>query len=140
MRVGIEGSLFFKRSSGVGHYAKRLTAAASKLDSDVDFEIVRHWIPLKKFQPPIRPTKHLSYRLVKWFPPMVYYQVFKRLNWFLPYDLIALRKYDAFLFYNFVAFPVKKITTSEPMRPLEPVTRTFMGEILGEYSAQGKLP
>jgi hypothetical protein len=41
---------------------------------------------------------------------------------------------------NFVVFPVKKITTLESMRPLEPVTRTFMGEILGEFSAQGKLP
>src|ERR1035437_9196758 len=112
MRVGIEGSLFFKQSSGVGNYAKRLTETASKLESDVDFEILRHWIPFKKRRPPIKPNGHLRYRLVKWFPPMVYYQAFKRLNWFLPYDLIALRNYDAFLFFNFVAFPVRKRTKS----------------------------
>jgi glycosyltransferase involved in cell wall biosynthesis len=107
-RVGLEGSLFFKRSSGVGYYAKRLTEAAVRQDSDIDFEIVRHWLPGRKFSPPIKPTAHLSYRLVKWFPPMIYYQVFKRLNWFLPYDLVALRNYDAFLFFNFIAFPVRK--------------------------------
>jgi glycosyltransferase involved in cell wall biosynthesis len=112
MKVGIEGSLFFKRSSGVGYYAKRLTEAAARQDSEIDFEIVRHWLPGRKFTPPIKPTAHLSYRLIKWFPPMVYYQVFKRLNWFLPYDLIALKNYDAFLFFNFIAFPVRKRTKS----------------------------
>ena len=112
MKVGIEGSLFFKRSSGVGHYAKELIAAASELDSDINFEIVRHWLPFKKLQAPIPTNNHLSYRLVKWFPPMIYYQVFKRLDWFLPYDFVAAKKYDAFLFFNFIAFPLRKRTKS----------------------------
>src|SRR5581483_8917865 len=101
--VGIEGSLFFKRSTGVGHYAKSLVGAASTIDSDIDFEIVRHWLFFKKFNAPIKPTPHLRYRLVRWFPPMVYYQLFKRLPRFLPYDWTALKKYDAFLFFNFIA-------------------------------------
>ncbi len=112
MRVGIEGSLFFKPGTGVGHFAKRLIKAASQLDSDLDFEIIRHRLPLQSFQPPLPPNQHLHYRLVRWFPPMVYYQVFKRLNWFIPYDLIALRKYDAVLFLNFIAFPLLKKTKS----------------------------
>ncbi|HSX17894.1 MAG TPA: glycosyltransferase family 1 protein [Candidatus Saccharimonadales bacterium] len=112
MKVGIEGSLFFKRSSGVGYYAKRLIEAATKKDSDINFEIVRHWLVFKKFKPPLKPSSRLSYRLVKWFPPIIYYQVFKRLNWFIPYDLVALRKYDAFLFFNFIAFPLRKNTKS----------------------------
>jgi glycosyltransferase involved in cell wall biosynthesis len=111
-QVGIEGSLFFKRSTGVGLYAKNLTRAASKIESDVNFEIVRHWLPFKHFTAPLPANNHLSYRLVKWFPPMVYYQVFKRLDWFLPYDLIAMKHYDSILFFNFIAYPVRKKTKS----------------------------
>jgi len=112
MRVGIEGSLFFKRASGVGYYAKTLVAAASKLDSDVNFEVVRHVLPWRKPDPPIKPTRHLDYRFVRWFPPAVYYQIFKRLNWFIPYDIVADRHYDAFLFFNFIAFPLRRRTKS----------------------------
>jgi glycosyltransferase involved in cell wall biosynthesis len=112
MKVGIEGSLFFKRSTGVGHYAKSVIEATSKVDSDVDFEIVRHWLPFKKFRAPIKPTTHLHYRLVKWFPPAVYYQLFKRFPWSFPYDWIALKKYDAFIFFNFIAFPLSRRTKS----------------------------
>jgi len=110
MRVGVEGSLFFKPRTGVGQYAYKLTEAASKIDSPVRLEIVRHYLPFRKFTPPIAPTKQLSYRLVRWFPPAVYFQVFKRLGWFLPYDLISLRKYDTFLFFNFVDFPLRRKT------------------------------
>jgi len=112
MKVGIEGSLFFKRSSGVGLYAKELTKAAVALSQDVDFEIVRHVLPLNSPALPIAPSNHLHYRLVRWFPPVVYYQSFKRLGWFLPYDLFAARRYDAFLFFNFIAFPLRKHTKS----------------------------
>src|SRR5581483_5153635 len=112
MKVGVEGSLFFKPSSGVGHMAKRLVKAAAQLDHDLTFEIVRHRLPGQKFRPPLPPSKNLKYRLVKWFPPMVYYQIFKRLNWFIPYDWIALQKYDAFLFFNFIAFPLSRNTKS----------------------------
>jgi len=111
-RVGIEGSPLFGNRTGIGQFAKRLTTAASKANSDVSFEIIRHWPPLKKFKPPIPPNSHLSYRLVKWFPPAVYFQIFKRLGWFLSYDTIALRRYDVMFFYNFVAFPVRKNTIS----------------------------
>jgi glycosyltransferase involved in cell wall biosynthesis len=107
-KVAIEGSLFFKRPTGVGHYAKSLIEAASTLDSEVDFEIVRHWLFFKKFQAPIAPAKHLHYRLIKWFPPMVYYQFFKRLSWIFPYDWTALKKYDAVLFFNFISYPLSK--------------------------------
>jgi glycosyltransferase involved in cell wall biosynthesis len=107
-KIAIEGSLFFKRPTGVGHYAKSLVQAASTLDSDVNFEIVRHWLFFKKFQAPIPPTKHLHYRLVKWFPPMVYYQSFKRLPWIFPYDWTAFKKYDAVLFFNFISYPLSK--------------------------------
>lgn len=112
MKVGIEGSLFFKRSTGVGHYAKSVIGAASKINSEIEFEIVRHYLPFKKFSAPIPPTKNLRYRLVRWFPPAVYYQAFKRLPWFVPYDWIALKKYDVFLFFNFIAFPLSKKTKS----------------------------
>jgi glycosyltransferase involved in cell wall biosynthesis len=108
MRVGIEGSLFLKRSTGVGYYAKMLTQAAAQVDSEVKFEIVKHVFPWSKPVPPLIPNEHLGYRFVRWFPPAVYYQVFKRLNWFIPYDLIALRRYKVFLFFNFTVFPVRR--------------------------------
>ncbi|MEX2006660.1 MAG: glycosyltransferase family 1 protein [Candidatus Saccharimonadales bacterium] len=107
-RIGIEGSPFFGSPTGIGQYARRLITAASKLGSDTHFEIIRHWLPFKELRPPIAPNQRLSYRLVKWFPPAVYFQTFKRLGWFLPYDAIALRRYDAMLFFNFVVFPVRK--------------------------------
>lgn len=110
IKIGLEGSLFFKQGSGVGRYANELIKAASKIDSDESFEIVRHYLPGKKFVPPIKPTKNLGYRLVRWFPPAVYFQVFKRLGWFAPYDLLALKKYDFFIFFNFVAFPLRRKT------------------------------
>ncbi len=110
IKVGIEGSLFFKRGSGVSTYAKKLTEAASKIDSNTQFEIVRHWLPFKKFTAPIPITSHLKYRLVKWFPPVVYFQVFKRFGTFIPYDLLALKRYKYFLFFNFVSFPLSKKT------------------------------
>ncbi|MBI3624045.1 glycosyltransferase family 4 protein [Candidatus Saccharibacteria bacterium] len=110
--VGIEGSTLFGQPTGVGQYAKRLTEALGQQESDINFEIIRHWLPFKKLRPPIQPFQHLSYRLVRWFPPAVYFQIFKRLGWFIPYDWIALRGYEAVLFYNFVSFPLSSKTKS----------------------------
>jgi glycosyltransferase involved in cell wall biosynthesis len=112
MKVGVEGVPFFGNLSGVGQYAARLINAASREDSDVQFEIVRSLMPHRKFTPPLVPNKRLSYRVIRWLPPIIYYQLFKRTNWALPYDMVALRKYDAFLFFNFVAFPVRRKTPS----------------------------
>ena len=109
-RVGIEGSPLFGNRTGIGQLAKRLTEAVSRLESDTKFEVIRFWLPFKKFTAPVAPNSHLSYRLIKWFPPAVYFQIFKRLGWFLPYDAVALRRYDTLLFYNFVTFPVRKNT------------------------------
>ncbi len=110
MKVGIESSLLFKPRTGVGQYAYKLTEAVSKIDSPIKFEVVRHYLPFRRFTPPIPPSSHLTYRIVRWFPPAVYFQVFKRLGRFLPYDLVALRNYDAFLFFNFVMFNLRKKT------------------------------
>lgn len=114
MKVGVEGVPFFGNLTGVGQYAKRLVEAASKIESNnsTDFEIVRSLMPHRKFVAPIPPNKHLSYRIVRWLPPIIYYQMFKRLGWAPAYDLVALRKYDIFLFFNFVTFPLKRKTRS----------------------------
>jgi glycosyltransferase involved in cell wall biosynthesis len=113
VKVGIESVPFYGNLSGVGQYSTRLIEAASSVDdSKVQFEIVRPLMPWRKFRPAIAGNKHLSYRIVRWFPPIIYYQMFKRLGWAPPYDLVALKKYDAFLFFNFVAFPVRKKTPS----------------------------
>lgn len=112
LKVGIEGVPFFGSLSGVGQYAARLIKAASQNDSDIQFEIVRSLMPHRKFSTPMKPNNHLGYRVVRWLPPVIYYQLFKRTGWAPPYDLVALRKYDAFLFFNFVAFPVRRKTPS----------------------------
>lgn len=114
MKIGVEGSVFFGKPTGVGQYAKRLTEAASHNNKNITFDVVRHWIPFRKFVSPTPPSKNIRYRLVRWFPPAVYFQSFKRLGFRLPYDLIALKRYDAFLFYNFIAFPISKKTASIP--------------------------
>jgi len=114
LNVGIEGSVFFGNSTGVGQYSKRLSGTAASYNKNVQFEVVRHWIPFRNFQTPTPDFPALKYRLVKWFPPMVYFQVFKRLGTFVPYDFIALKKNDAFIFYNFIAFPLRKSTVSIP--------------------------
>lgn len=112
MKVGIEGVPFFGNLSGVGQYAARLIKAASQNDSDIQFEIVRSLMPHRKFFAPIEPNEQLTYRVVRWLPPIIYYQFFKRTGWAPPYDMVALRKYDAFLFFNFVAFPLRSRTPS----------------------------
>jgi glycosyltransferase involved in cell wall biosynthesis len=112
MKVGIEGVPFFGNLTGVGHYAARLIQSASQNDSDIDFEIVRSLMPHRKFVPAISEDQHLSYRVVRWLPPIIYYQLFKRAGWAPAYDLVALRKYDAFMFFNFVAFPLRRKTKS----------------------------
>jgi glycosyltransferase involved in cell wall biosynthesis len=112
MKVGVEGTPLYGNLTGVGQYSSNLLAEAAKLSQDTDFEVVRQWWFFRKFQPVIRPTKHLSYRLVNWIPPLFYYQLFKRLGWAPPFDLLAMSKYDAFIFFNFVAFPLRRGTKS----------------------------
>jgi glycosyltransferase involved in cell wall biosynthesis len=109
MMVGVEGIPIFGDRSGVGQYTKRLVEAASKLDSNTKFEVIRQLMPLRKLSNfPIEPNPHLSYRIVRWLPPVIYYQLFKRVGWTLPYDLVVHRKYDAVLFFNFVAYPTTR--------------------------------
>jgi glycosyltransferase involved in cell wall biosynthesis len=109
--IGVEGGpLLFGNRSGVGQYALRLTEASASLNPALRFEVIKHLLPFTKFQPSIPAGTKLHFRLVRWFPPAVFFQAFKRLGTFIPYDLIALRKYDVFLFYNFVAFPIRKRT------------------------------
>lgn len=110
MKVGIEGTPLFGSLTGVGQYSLRLIDAAQKSSKNTDFEIVRQWWFFRKFVTPILPSQHLSYRVVRWFPPIIYYQLFKRTGWAPAYDLVALRKYDAFIFFNFVAFPLRRQT------------------------------
>jgi glycosyltransferase involved in cell wall biosynthesis len=112
MTVGIEGTPMFGNLTGVGQYSKKLIEAAAKQSQDADFEIVRQWWFFRKFQAPIPPHKHLRYHLVWWMPPIVYYQLYKRLPWVPPFDLIALRKYDVFIFTNYLAYPLRKKTRS----------------------------
>jgi glycosyltransferase involved in cell wall biosynthesis len=112
MKVGVEGTPFFGNLTGIGQYSSRLIDAAQSLSRDDDFEIVKQWWFYRRFIPPIRPSQHLSYRLVKWVPPLFYYQLFKRVGWAPPYDLLALRRYDAFIFFNYVAFPLRRKTKS----------------------------
>ncbi len=109
MKVGVEGIPLFGNRSGVGQYSKRLVEAASKLPSETDFEIIRQLMPHRKISEfPIRPNRHLTYRIVRWLPPIIYYQLFKRLGWTLPYDMVAGGKYDVMLFLNFVAYPTTR--------------------------------
>lgn len=112
MKVGIEGTPLFGSLTGVGHYSTKLLQASAQMGQGIDFEIVRQWWFFRKFTPPIRPGPHLSYRLVRWVPPLFYYQLFKRTGWAPAYDRLALRKYDAFLFLNFVSFPLSRRTRS----------------------------
>lgn len=109
MKIGIEGIPFFGNRSGIGQFSKRLVEAMSELDESPNLEIIRPLMPHRKLtELPIAPSKKLSYRIVRWSPPILYYQLFKRTGWAPPYDLVALRKYDALIFFNFVAFPVRK--------------------------------
>jgi alpha-1,3-rhamnosyl/mannosyltransferase len=115
MKVGIEGTPLFSFSgklNGVGQYAKYLIEACVEEDSDTQYEVIRMLMPHRKFIPPLEPHSNLSYRVVRWLPPVIYYQAFKRLGWAPPYDLVALRKYDIFIFFNFVTFPLTKKTKS----------------------------
>ena len=113
MKIGIEGTPLFSFSgnlNGIGQYAKRLLEATQRSDKNIHFEIVKQWLFFKKFTPPIKPGGHLSYRVVKWLPPILYYQFYKRAGWAPPFDLVALRKYDAFVYFNYVALPLTKKT------------------------------
>ena len=113
MKIGIEGIPFFGNRSGIGQFSKRLVEHMAKLEESPELEIIRPLMPHRKLTTfPIEPSKKLSYRVVRWSPPILYYQLFKRTGWAPPYDLVALRKYDAMLFFNFVAFPVRKSVPS----------------------------
>lgn len=108
-KIGIDGVPFFGNRSGIGQFAKRLVEEMATLESQLKLEIIRPILPYRQVgELPIKPSKHLSYRIVRWMPPVLYYQTYKRLGWAPPYDLVALRKYDAMLFFNFVSFPVRK--------------------------------
>ncbi len=113
-KVGVEGAPFFGTLSGIGQYAKRLVETASKMEenSSINFEIIRSLMPHRDFVPPITESTHLTYRVIRWLPPIIYYQMFKRVGWAPPYDLVALRKYKVMLFFNFVAFPLLRKTKS----------------------------
>ena len=111
-RIGIEGAPIFGQPTGVGQYARRLTEAASRGGDGFKLDIIRFWLPFNKFRPPLSPNSRLAYRLIKWFPPAVYFQFFKRLSWAPPYDWFSLRHYDAIIFFNFVAYPVSRKTKS----------------------------
>lgn len=111
MRVGVEGIPLFGSRTGVGQYEKNLLEAASRRSKDIDFEVTRQLMPHRRLVDyPIKPNPHLSYHIVRWLPPIFYYQLFKRLGWTLPYDLVLHRRYDAVVFFNFVAYPVSRRT------------------------------
>ena len=115
MRVGIDGNPLFSFSgnlNGIGQFSKHLIEACLEQESDIDFEITRLLMPHRKFVPPLKEYSNLSYRVARWIPPVIYYQSFKRLPWVPPYDLILFRKYDAFIFFNFVTYPLSKSTKS----------------------------
>ena len=116
MNTGIEGNPFFGDRTGVGQYAKRLIESAIKLPSKNKYEVIRLTMPFKKLPTmPINVSDNFRYRIVRWMPPFVYYQLFKRLPWVPAYDRVALRKYDVLLFFNFVAFPVSNNTKYIPV-------------------------
>lgn len=111
MRVGVEGIPLFGNRTGVGQYQKRLLEAARQLDEGIDYEVTRQLMPHRRVQElPIPPNKHLSYHIVRWLPPVLYFQLYKRLGWTLPFDVVLHRKYDVMLFFNFVSYPVSKRT------------------------------
>src|SRR5690349_18739021 len=113
MKIGIEGNPFFGDRSGIGQFSKRLIETTAQLDESPHLEIIRPMMPHRKLTSyPIKPNKHLSYRVVRWMPPILYYQSYKRLRIAPPYDMVALRKYDAMLFFNFVSFPIRKSVPS----------------------------
>jgi len=115
MKVGIDGSPLFSFSgnlTGIGQFSKYLIEACAEEDKNTKFEIVRLLMPHRKFSSPLKNYPNLSFRIVRWLPPFIYYQAFKRIGWVPPYDLIALRKYDYFIFFNFVAYPISKSTKS----------------------------
>lgn len=113
MKVGVEGIPLFGERSGVGQYSKRLIEAASQLESDIHFEVIRQLMPHRKIQSwPIKPNANLTYRITRWLPPILYYQSFKRLGWTLPYDWVVFRRYKAVLFLNFVSYPLSRKSKS----------------------------
>jgi glycosyltransferase involved in cell wall biosynthesis len=115
MKIGIEGNPLFSFSgnlNGIGQFAKYLIEASADEEPSINFEIVRMLMPHRKFTPPLKSHSNISYRVVRWLPPIFYYQSFKRLGWAPPYDKIALRKYDLFIFFNFVTYPISKNTKS----------------------------
>lgn len=113
LNVGIEGVPFFGNRSGIGQYSKRLIEQVAALDRQLHMEIIRPMLFYRRVgELPIKPSSRLSYRIVKWMPPLLYYQTYKRLGWAPPYDVVALRKYDALLFFNFVSFPIRRAVPS----------------------------
>lgn len=111
MKVGVEGIPLFGERTGVGQYTKRILEAASEKESGIKFEIIRQLMPHRRINDlPIKPNKNLAYRVVRWMPPIIYYQLFKRTGRTLPYDVAVLRRYDLMLYFNFVAYPVTKRT------------------------------
>jgi glycosyltransferase involved in cell wall biosynthesis len=111
VRVGVEGIPLFGNRTGVGQYQKRLLEAASQLEEGIDYEVTRQLMPHRRVHDwPIPPNRHLSYHIVRWLPPVIYFQMYKRFGWTLPFDVVLHRKYDAMLFFNFVSYPVSKRT------------------------------
>lgn len=112
LKVGVEGGPLFGNRSGIGQYTLRLIQAASSLRQSPKFEITKPILFWRRFTAPIKPSPRLSYRVARWLPPILYYQLFKRTGWAPSYELSVLRKYDVLVFFNFVAFPVRKSTPS----------------------------
>lgn len=111
MRVGAEGIPLFGNRTGIGQYEKRLLETASKMSTDIDYEVLRQLMPHRRItELPIPPNRHLKYHIVRWLPPIIYFQLYKRLGWTFPYEWVIHRDYDALLFFNFVAYPTHKHT------------------------------
>jgi glycosyltransferase involved in cell wall biosynthesis len=106
MKIYVEGSSTFKNRWGIGSFTMRLVESYSKRypqDKITLFGFKFFTRPLPDF--PIKPSKNLNYRIIRWLPGRVYNMLF-RLNLGLPLDIFLGWSPNVIIFPNFVRWPV----------------------------------
>ena len=104
VKVGIEGTPFFRPRTGIDHYTINLVRELVALDAGTRYTIVGYRGDRAK-PAPLPAAENLSYRFADWLPKR-YLDAFSARLFVPPLDALALVRPDLMLFPNYIASPL----------------------------------
>jgi glycosyltransferase involved in cell wall biosynthesis len=106
MKIAVESSTFLiKNKTGVEHYTQRLMQAVLELDRSNTYLMTYMAFGKRPIPDFNLSASNVQHRRVRWLPGKLY-NLFLRLPFGLPIDVIAGIKPDIFFFPNFVLWPL----------------------------------